>query len=239
MSHSFDPVGKRELLSKSVEAQIEAAIRSRIYEPGAKLPTEFEMCDQFGVSRTAIREALRMLSARGLVTIEKGRGVFVNQLTAKSVTNPLELYLSMNQADFAIDVVHARQMIEPSIAAAAARHRSSDDVERLHANIEALKKGDEDDHALLTELDVEFHLGIAQSTKNAVVPLIIEPIHQLMPSIKKAVYDEISGARASAIEWHSRIMEAIARSNPDDAFESMMRHLLIAEEHVTRAKSAV
>lgn len=235
MSHIFDPVGKRELLSKSVEAQIEAAIRARIYEPGAKLPTEFEMCDQFGVSRTAIREALRMLSARGLVTVEKGRGVFVNQLTAESVTSSLELYLSMNQNNFAVGVVHARQMIEPPIAAVAARHRSGDDLEILAANLQALEEGDEEDHALLTALDMEFHLSVARATKNAVVPLILTPIHQLMPSIKKAVYDEISGARAAAIEWHGRIYDAIERSDPDGAFDAMTEHLKIAEEHVTHA----
>ncbi len=236
MSHSFESVGKRELLSKSVEMQIEAAIRERIYEPGAKLPTEFEMCEQFGVSRTAIREALRMLSARGLVTVEKGRGVFVNRLTAQSVTDPFELYLSMNRTDMAADVIHARQMIEPSIAAAAALHRSEQALEEFAANIQALKEGDEDDHALLTMLDMQFHLGIARATKNSVVPLILEPIHQLMPSIKKAVYDEITGARAAAIEWHGRIFEAIRRSDPEGAFDAMTEHLKIAEEHVINAQ---
>jgi GntR family transcriptional repressor for pyruvate dehydrogenase complex len=235
MSHSFDPVGKRELLSKSVEAQIEAAIRARIFVPGARLPAEFEMCRQFGVSRTAIREALRMLSARGLVIVEKGRGVFVNRLTAESVTNPMELYLSMNQSNFALDVVHARQIIEPPIAAAAALHRSQEDLELLASNIEELEEGDDDDHALLTALDMEFHLGIARATKNTVVPLILEPIHQLMPSIKKAVYDEISDARAAAIEWHGRILEEIVRGDADAAFEAMTRHLKIAEHHVKLA----
>lgn len=236
MAYTFNQVGKRELLSKSVEAQIEAAIRAGIYLPGAKLPTEFEMCEQFGVSRTAIREALRMLSARNLVTIEKGRGVFVNRPTAESVTSPLELYLSLNQANVAIDVVHARQIIEPPVAATAALHRSDDDLEILAANIQALKGGDEDDHELLTNLDMEFHLDIARATTNVVVPLILEPIHLLMPTIKKAVYDEIADARASAIEWHGRIFDAIKRSDADGAFEAMTRHLKIAEEHVLRAR---
>lgn len=235
MSHSFAPVGKRELLSKSVEARVEEAIRSRIYEPGQKLPSEFELCDQFGVSRTAVREALRMLSARGLVTIEKGRGVFVSRLTAASVTSPLELYLSMHSDDFAFDVIHARQMVEPLIAAAAARMRSQEDVDGLKANVQSLVDGDEDDHALLTSLDMEFHLSIARATKNAVVPLLIEPIHQLMPSIKKAVYDEVADARASAIEWHTKILKAIERQDPDRAMDAMRHHLIIAEEHVTKS----
>lgn len=236
MPHSFIPVEKRELLSKTVESRIEEAIRSRAYDPGAKLPSEFELCDQFGVSRTAVREALRMLSARGLVTIEKGRGVFVNQPTAASVTSPLELYLSMHQEDYAFDVIHARQMIEPAIASVAARNRGDEDVTSLRANLAELEESSGDDHELLSSLDMEFHLIIARSTRNALVPLFLEPIHQLMPAIKKTVYHNVEEARASAVEWHANILDAIARQDSEAAAYAMKRHLQIAEEHVRRTQ---
>ena len=68
----FQPVGKRRLLSKLVESQIEEAIRSKEVLPGEKLSSEQELCKQFKVSRTALREALRMLAARGLIVSHEG-----------------------------------------------------------------------------------------------------------------------------------------------------------------------
>ena len=78
----FSPVKKPQSLSKYVESEIEAAIRSRRFTPGSKLPSENLLCEQFGVSRTAIREAIRMLNARGMVDVYKGRGVFVSHVSA-------------------------------------------------------------------------------------------------------------------------------------------------------------
>jgi GntR family transcriptional regulator, transcriptional repressor for pyruvate dehydrogenase complex len=236
MPHNFTPVAKRQLLSKTVEADMEQAIRNRLYLPGSKLPSEFELCDQFGVSRTAVREALRMLSARGLVTIEKGRGVFVNKMTAASVTSSLELYLEMHRADYAVDVVHARQIIEPNIAFEAARARTSDDIKYLRGNLKELEES-EDNHALLSALDMDFHLAVARATQNSIVPLLLEPIHQLMPAIKKRVYDHVGGARASAIEWHGKIVDAIEARDPEAAMLRMQQHLAIAEEHILRSQA--
>ena len=75
----FNSVGNKELLSQKVAAEIENAIISKKIPPGDRLPSELELCSQFGVSRTAVREALRTLSAKGMISIEKGRGIFVKK----------------------------------------------------------------------------------------------------------------------------------------------------------------
>jgi GntR family transcriptional regulator, transcriptional repressor for pyruvate dehydrogenase complex len=230
----FQKVGTRRLLSHTVVEQIEDAIKEKRLEPGMRLPSEMELCKSFGVSRTAVREALRMLNARGLVTIEKGRGMFVSALSAAAVTDPMRLYLSMNyQKVFVLDVIRARQAIEPSIAAVAAAQRSEDDIVKLHQDVEALRNASED-YAQLASLDMTFHLDIARASQNPLMPLIIDPIHRLMPEIKSSVYATVDDARESALTWHSLITDRIIASDVDGARKTMTEHLRIAEEHARR-----
>ncbi len=231
----FEAVGKSELLSQTVEAAIEGAIRSGTLQQGEKLPSEMELCTQFGVSRTVMREALRMLSARGLIRIEKGRGIFVQKLSADSVAAPMELYLHMHSGpDHALHVVGARQLIEPPIAAVAALHHTASDAEKLRANVADLAAADHD-HGRLSQLDMSFHLLIAEATHNPVLPLFIRPIQMLMPAIKSDVYQAIGDAHETAVQWHSRILAAILDRDAARAEAEMRGHLDIAMEHVKAA----
>jgi GntR family transcriptional regulator, transcriptional repressor for pyruvate dehydrogenase complex len=232
MTTAFKYVGTREPLSHAVEGQIEQAIREKRLAPGDKLPTEMQLCEDFGVSRTVMREALGMLRARGLVSIQKGRGIFVKAVSASSVTNPMGLYLALNsKTDLALDVVHARQAIEPSIAAMAALHRTDEMVLALRENLRNLIALN-DDYAGLAALDSEFHLLVAKASNNSIVPLVIEPIHELMPRIKLAVYDAIQGAKDAAVEYHEKIIEAIAAKDEKGAYYWMQQHLKKAENQI-------
>ena len=228
----FKTIGKSDLLSDSVESAIEAAIRSGDLAPGHKLPSEMELCSQFGVSRTVMREALRMLSARGMLRIEKGRGIFVSRVSADSVANPMELYLHMNSGpDHAIHVVGARQLIEPPIAAEAAKHHTEEDAKKLRENVAQLATA-KNDSALMSTLDMSFHLLISEAAHNPVLPLFIRPIQMLMPAIKAQVYGVVDDAHGAAIHWHTRIMDAILARDADLAEAEMAGHLEVAMEHV-------
>ncbi len=238
MTKRFKSVGKSQLLSHSVEEAIEKSIRKGHLVPGMKLSSELELCEQFGVSRTVLREALRMLSGRGLIRIEKGRGIFVSQLSAETVTTPMEMYLHQHWGDFrSLDIIRARQLIEPPIAAEAAIHHTQDDADRLQRDLENMKgwSGGSDE---LAELDLAFHRHIAVASGNAVVPLLIAPIHALMPQIKSSIHKVVEDARYSAIEWHSRILEAILKRAPEDARTNMEYHLVESERHIAQMLSA-
>jgi GntR family transcriptional repressor for pyruvate dehydrogenase complex len=227
----FTPVAKRSLLSNVVESQIEEAIRKRELLPGVKLPSELELCQQFKISRTAVREALRMLSARGLITIIKGKGMFVQNISAETVMDPIHLYLQMQlERNYVLDVVHARQIIEPPIAASAALHHTEEDAQKLKNDQNDLIKSN-GDYAELSALDMQFHLDIAKASENSLIPLILEPIHRLIPQIKSSVYATVADAKQSAVEWHAKILDAILRKDSDGARSAMTRHLEIAEQH--------
>ena len=224
-------VGKRSLLSNIVVSQIEKNIRSKALLPGAKLPSELVLCQQFGVSRTAVREALRTLSARGLITIMKGKGIFVQNISSKTVTDPIHLYLEMqHKRSYVLDVVHARHIIEPPIAAAAALHYTEEDAEKLKKDHSDLVQS-EGDYEELSRLDMRFHLDIAKASENSIIPLILEPIHRLIPQIKSSVYATVVDAKQSAVEWHEKILNAILQRDAEGARNAMIRHLEIAEQH--------
>lgn len=228
---AFSAIAKTTQISKLVEAQIEEAIMSRRFEPGSKLPTENALCQQFGVSRTAVREALRMLSARGLIRINKGKGIFVQQISADTVTAPLQLFLTLtSDRHHVLDIVHARQIIEPPIAASAALHHTEEDARQLERDHRALEAST-DDFSQLAHLDMIFHLSIARASENSIIPLILEPIHRLLPQIKSSVYASVSDAKDSAVIWHRRILDAILARDAEGARKAMEEHLLIAEEH--------
>jgi GntR family transcriptional repressor for pyruvate dehydrogenase complex len=227
----FTPVGKRTLLSNVVEAQIEEAIRTKALLPGMRLPSEAGLCLQFKVSRTAVREALRMLSARGLINIIKGKGIFVQNISVETVTDPIHLYLEMQlERNYVLDVVHARQIIEPPIAASAALHHTSEDAVKLTKDLNDLIESD-GDYEELSRLDMLFHLDIAKASENSIIPLLLEPIQRLAPRIKSSVYATVADAKKSAIEWHKKILDAILNSDSEGAREAMTRHLEIAEQH--------
>jgi GntR family transcriptional regulator, transcriptional repressor for pyruvate dehydrogenase complex len=228
----FEKIGSRRLLSHTIEEQIEKAISEKRLIPGQRLPTENELCTDFGVSRTVLREALRMLSARGLISVEKGRGMFVSALSVEDVADPMHLYLRMNlESGYVLDVIHARQAIEPAFAELAARNRVEEDIDRLNRHLEDLRQTRGDFEALAM-LDMVFHRDIAIATQNPIMRLILEPIQRLMPDIKSSVYATVADAQDSALEWHGKIIRAIIRRDSMQARAQMTEHLRIAEEHV-------
>lgn len=227
----FKPVGNRELLSIKVAGEIESAIVNGKLQIGSKLPSENELCNQFGVSRTAIREALRTLSAKGLISIEKGRGIFVREISSKHVTDPLRTYLQTKiGVDYVLDIIVARQIIEPEIAKMAAKYRTEEDIIEIKKAIEEMKNYD-GDPAGLAKLDMNFHLSIAKSTQNNLLPLMLKPIFKLMPEIKSKIISDVPEARNSALVWHNKIMKAIIKGDADESYKLMKRHLEIAKDH--------
>jgi GntR family transcriptional regulator, transcriptional repressor for pyruvate dehydrogenase complex len=189
------------------------------------------LCSQFGVSRTAIREALRTLSAKGLVEIIKGKGMFIRESNTDVLTENMHLYLQLNvEKDFVLDIVHVRQIIEPEMAMMAALHHTEEDAARLKHDITQFSVCD-GPIGQLASLDMQFHLDIAKASQNSIMPLILAPIHRLMPEIKSSVYATNTDARESALIWHQKVLDAILRRDPESAKKTMAQHLKIAEEH--------
>lgn len=232
MSYEFKAIKKAATLSEEIQNRIEDAILKKKFLPGEKLPTEHELCDMFGVSRTALREALQMLSAKGLISVKKGSGIYIEDYSPQNVIKPMRLYLEMNfDKNYILHLMEVRKMLEPEICRLAARNRSEEDVQALKENIDKFQKVDHLNFRKEGELDREFHLMIARATNNPIIPIIIDPIFQLMPKIRTLVYAQINKAKSAAQEYHQKIFESIRDQNEAKAFEYMREHLRIAEAH--------
>ncbi|MBT3631562.1 MAG: FadR family transcriptional regulator [Candidatus Marinimicrobia bacterium] len=232
MMYTYSKVGNTETLSNKIQSEIEKSILQKKFIPGDKLPTEKEMCEMFGVSRTALREALQMLSIQGLITIRKGSGIYVSEYNSSHAIKPMSRYLEMNlDSELIIQVVEVRKMFEPQIAWMAARNRNEADVKFLEKNLSDLKKSDALDSAYQGEIDQNFHLRICEATKNPIIALQMDPIFRLMPRIRTIVYSTVDNALSEAVDFHQKIFDAIQDQDAEGAREAMMGHLAVAEEH--------
>lgn len=231
MNNMFPKIGNSKTLSQEVQLKIEQAIRDRKLLPGDKLPTEKELCEMFEVSRTALREALQMLSARGLINIRKGSGIYVANFTRERAIKPMSLFLELNLNEKLIrDVMELRKIVEPSMAALAARNRSESDISEIIKTISDLKSCSEKDAEKEAVIDANFHMSIARASGNPLAPMILEPVYNLMPKIRSLVYEKVPHAKEKAVHYHELLFEKIVNHDGEGAREVMREHLTIADK---------
>lgn len=233
----FKKVERAETLSKQIVMQIKDAIRKKTFEPGEKLPSENEMCEMFGASRTAVREAISMLNAHGLVNVEKGKGAYVNEYHANNITKPMSLFLELNlDIDYIIHLIKIRKMLEPEIARAAALNRSKEDLDRLEEIMKDFQEADPQDYKTEAKIDKDFHLTLANTCKNPLIPIITEPIYEIMPKMKSIILKNVDIARSDADRYHHKIYEMVKNQDGDGAYKMMNKHLELATEHAEMIK---
>lgn len=230
MQELFGKIGKNLTLSEEIELKIEDSIRQKKLAPGQKLPSEKELGAMFGVSRTAVREALRMLSARGLLNVRKGDGVYVNSFSSSLASKPMSLYLELQfDSDSILHLVHLRQLIEPNIARLAAQKRTREDLAGFQMNLAAFSDRTQDADQL-AQLDVEFHSLIALSCHNPLIPLIMGPLFSMLPRVKALIVNHLQKTHSdNAPNYHKKIFDMIQLQDAEGAFSAMQEHLKIAE----------
>ena len=206
---------KNKLLAEQVEDQIYHYILDTPIEPGAKLPNEFELGEKFGVGRSTIREAVKLLSSKGIVEVRRGSGTYV------VTTDPLGLRSVKDKNQLALDLVNVRLLLEPGIAEMAAHNATDEDIERLRRLCERVEAKIHDGDRYIED-DIAFHTCIAESSKNTVV-------EQLIPIIDTAVMMFVNITHKKLIDetimTHRMIVEAIANHDPLGAKSAMVMHL--------------
>jgi len=214
-------------LSDQVVAEIERLILSGELREGEKLPTEAELCQAFGMSRSVIRDAVRTLSARGLVRVQHGQGTVVDPPGESTVADALILHLL--RSDLTIhDVLAARAAIETGVCPIAARRASEDDIRHLAADLasldEALRQGDwqhvQNEH-------LAFHLDLLRATNLPALEVMLRPLqHVVMLSSVPPYVDRPEFWEASA---HQAILDGIRAHDEDRTRQALMDHYMIME----------
>lgn len=219
----YTPIQSGRLYQKIVE-QIQERIRSGDLKPGDRLPSERELCEQFRVSRTAVREAVKALSEKGLVEVQPGRGTFITNDTSQAMRQSLDLMMSFGRTQKWEDLVEVREMLEAEIAASAAARATEEDIAAMRDAVDtmdlALNDGDK-----YVEADLDFHLALAEATQNAVVPILIDSIVDML-RVQRTRIALVKGGLERGQFHHKRILEAIIHRDPAAAREAMRAHLV-------------
>ena len=229
----------RRNLYEEVTDRIQQMILSRSFRPGDRLPTEQQLAERFGVSRTAVREAVKALAERGLVRVRQGRGTFVALPSADRASEFLSLFLQLNDRSIT-ELLEARRAIELEAVALAAVRRTDDDLRRISSCLERMRHIIEQAPADLgpfIDWDVQFHLHIARATRNEIFTFMLAVLRDLLRrNFSQAI--RAPSARSRAIAAHEEILRALERGDPDKARAVMREHLDTAERWVEEAAAA-
>ena len=215
------PVRKTKVYAE-VAAQIQRLIAEGRLKPGDKLPPERELAEIFGVSRSSVRDAIRVLEVQGLVEPRHGDGTLVREIPIDRLVRPLADALTAGK-DLLADLFDMRKMLEPPLARAAAFRATDDDVRALEQIVERqtrrVRAGE-----LALEDDNEFHYRIATAAKNQVVLRTMDVLMDLLRD-SRARSLQGPGRAEKSLEGHRRILDAIRRRDPDAAAQRMRGHI--------------
>jgi len=196
-------------------------ILSRRLQVGDRLPSERELGEQFNVSRTVIREAVRALVAKGVIEVRSGSGLRVAAVDAAAVSESMSLYLRGATLDF--EKVHeVRALLEVHHAGAAAERATGDDIARLRAVHERMQR-EADDVESAARDDLEFHRLIALATQNELYLLLMDSIGSALIDIRRENLG--SGSTPTTLSQHEAVLDRIAARDPDGARIAMAAHL--------------
>ena len=213
-----------------VVEELKAAVVSGTYEVGEKLPTEHALCEQLGVSRPTVREALRVLQAIGLVELRPGRGAFVAR-TSELDQASIASWFADNTPKLG-ELMEVRQAVEPLAVRLAARRRTARDLKRLRALHEQFEAAVAAQNASeLALLDEEFHTAIVEAARNTLLAKIHRLVVTELRSYRGRAFAVPENA-AHALEPHRQVLEAIEAQDPNEAMTHMTEHLDISMEDI-------
>lgn len=197
------------------------------YRDNEMLPSERVICEELGVSRTVIREAVKSLEARGILAVIHGKGIRVVPATSADISEAFMLYLQRQHRDVPVDdLMDVRVSLETSVAECAARRATAAETAELKGILDRLQESTSSSE--LIQKDLEFHLKLAQLTHNMLFVTILESLlFPLQRSFEKAFEEHDNKL---SYRQHVGIYKCVEAHDPACAREQMLAHL----EHAAR-----
>jgi GntR family transcriptional repressor for pyruvate dehydrogenase complex len=212
-------------VSQAIVDQIRELMREGKLQPGDRLPSERELCEQFGVSRVTVREALRILESGGLITVKVGArgGAFVTTPTSGQVGAGLAELVSLSPLT-AYEVTEARLVFELGIVPLVCERATDEDIadmrQMTEAHLQALKV---DEYTM--EMSADFHIRVAEATHNKAIQMLVQSFHgPLLMSLREAKTAAPLMGRTGCKE-HLDFTNAVAARDPERAQAIMRTHL--------------
>jgi GntR family transcriptional repressor for pyruvate dehydrogenase complex len=223
MSQAFAPI-KRRRLSDQVSAQIQVRIATGELRSGDKLPPERELAETFGVSRGAVREALRSLERSGLVSLQAGArgGAFIGEGDPSLIGDSFRNLYQLGSVSLD-ELTEARLWLASTVVRIACARATDADLDRLTANVdeaeELIKAGRFEEKI---DVQIEFHNLLASTTRNAVMAMLMGAVMEVMRDFAHAAGGE---RHALTIKARRRLLDALRKRDADEAVTAMTEHL--------------
>lgn len=221
MARGLEPI-KRVALTDAVIEQLYNLMVSGQVEPGDKLPSESDLSNALDVGRSTIREALRALSALGLVSRTK-RGTFVSEQSSSRIVEALTRGRLVKQTQLA-DLTEARQVLETSLAYMAAGRCTEEDLEKIKVTFLVMKHNVNNVESFI-RADTDFHLSVAEAAQNDVLLKMLGVLRELLMEAMAEAISADPTIMDRAVVYHARILDAIESEDPEAAQKAMREHL--------------
>ncbi|RWN26622.1 MAG: FCD domain-containing protein [Mesorhizobium sp.] len=238
MSDIFSRIEHSRTADEVVQ-QIESLILEGVLRTGDRLPGERELARQFDVSRPILRDALKSLEGRGLLTTRPGGGTHIADVIGQLFTKPVTDLISMHRKAVT-DYLEYRREIEGVAAEYAARRATADDMallDKIMARMDdAHRTGDFDDEA---EIDVEFHHAICECAHNIILLHTLRSCYRLLSEgvfQNRLLVFSVPGARDALLAQHRAIHAAVKAGDPDAARQAAMDHITYVERSMAEAE---
>lgn len=219
------PLVRQPRLSDQVAQQLRELIDAGKMRPGDSLPSERELCEHFSVSRTVIREAVKTLTAKGLVTSVPGSGLIVGTTTIEDVAEIFVFYFRGEPDLRYLDLHEVRYALEPAMCAQAAKNITDEQIAELLALCDELESLTVDDLVDASRNDAVFHRNIAVASQNSYFVIMLDALGRSLLDTRVATFSMDPQRLTTVAAAHRKIAEAIAAHDTDAAAESMREHL--------------
>lgn len=227
----YAPIQSNKVFEQ-VAHQIEKRILSGELRSGDRLPTERDLAEQFHASRTAVREAMKILAQKGLVDMRPGRGTIVIDGAPEAMQHSIGLVmkLKLGEVGGSDNLVEVREILETEIAALAAARATEKEIAALHEAVRVMDECLNDADAFIAA-DNQFHQALAKATQNTLILILVDSIVNPLSEQRKQIF-EVQGGPERGQFHHKRILESIMRRDPVGARAAMRAHLRQVREDV-------
>lgn len=218
----MEPIKKIRLSEQVIEA-IGNMITEDNFAPGSKFYSENELTKKLHVSRSSVREAVRILEATGVVTVHHGKGIFIADREEQD-SDPLSGWLRNNESSI-FEHFEVRLLIDPAAARYAAENADENNIAKMEEVCrDFVRKAEDENRAGLIKCDEEFHTLLSKSTKNRTLYLVMKTMAKSLPE-GWITSLHIPGRVQKTITEHRDILEAIKNKNVEGAEQAMKAHL--------------
>jgi len=229
-------IGFHETLSIQTLNQMIGWLKDGTLKPGDKLPSQNELVDQVGVSRTGVREALQMMAVLNMIEIRPGLGCFVKAISPDLVIHADVLSVLLER-EAVEQVMESRKIIEAGTAALASERGIAEDfwkIEDVLTSIDrCIQRGDS-----VAVASAEFHITVAMATHNAVLTKLVKSFHHLMLNAGQLLESRVDNSvefKRHELQSHRLLYEIIRQRDPERARKAMIEHIEYTEALILEA----